>query len=129
MTRVSLLRVAKKLPRPPRAVPEPHAIPTELAHVTLWFHALSDVTRLQILQMLSHRERCVCELQQALDIEQPLLSFHLKALKEAGVIKDRREGRWIYYALDPATLEHIVAFTRSVKPGKHAGSCVLACCQ
>lgn len=93
-----------------------------------WFHALSDVTRLQIVEMLSHKERCVCELQQVLDVEQSRLSFHLKVLKQAGVIKDRREGRWMYYAIDPALLEQIVSFTRSVKPGKHAGSCDLACC-
>jgi len=93
-----------------------------------WFHALSDVTRLQIVEMLSHKERCVCELQRVLDVEQSRLSFHLKVLKQAGVIKDRREGRWMYYAIDPALLEQIVTFTRSVKPGKHAGSCSLACC-
>ena len=103
-------------------------MPIELAHVAQWFHALSDVTRLQIVQMLSHKERCVCELEQVLDVEQSRLSFHLKVLKEAGVITDRREGRWIYYAIDPALLEQIATFTRSVKPGKHAGSCSLACC-
>jgi len=90
---------------------------------------MSDVTRLQIVEMLSHKERCQCELQQALDVEQSRLAFHLKVLKEAGVIKDRREGRWMYYAVDPALLEQIVTFTRSVKPGKHAGPCTLDCCQ
>lgn len=128
MRRATPLRISKKLPRAPRAVPLPHALPTQLVHVAQWFHALSDVTRLQILEMLSHRDRCVCELQQVLDVEQSRLSFHLKVLKEAGLIRDRREGRWIYYAIDPAHLEHIVTFTRSVKPGKHAGSCALACC-
>jgi ArsR family transcriptional regulator len=98
-------------------------------HVARWFHALSDVARLQIVEMLSHKERCVCELEQVLDIAQSRLSFHLKVLKDAGVIRDRREGRWMYYALDPAVLEQIATFTRSVKPGKHAGSCSLACCQ
>jgi len=123
MRRASLLRVSKKLSRAPRALPTPHA---DVAH---WFHAMSDVTRLQIVEMLSHKERCVCELQQVLDVEQSRLSFHLKVLKDAGVITDRREGRWMYYAIDPALLEQIVTFTRSVKPGKHAGSCSLACCK
>jgi ArsR family transcriptional regulator len=89
---------------------------------------MSDPSRLSILQMLSHRECCVCELQQALDIDQPRLSFHLRVLKEAGVVKDRRDGKWMYYGINPEVMEHIVTFTRSVKPGKHAGSCVLACC-
>jgi len=129
MRRAALLRVAKKLPRALRALPSAHSLPTELAHVGQWFHALSDVTRLQILEMLSHKERCVCELQQVLDIEQPRLSFHLKVLREAGLVTDRRDGKWMFYGIDPVVMEHIVTFTRSVKPGKHAGSCVLACCQ
>ena len=93
-----------------------------------WFHALGDETRLEIVAMLSHKERCVCDLEQVLHIAQSRLSFHLKVLKEAGVISDRREGRWMYYALQRETLDQIAAYTRSVKPGKHAGSCARACC-
>src|SRR5438270_508741 len=75
MSRRALLRVAKKLARPPKGVPvQPHSLPSELAHVALWFHALSDVTRVNIVQMLSYRERCVGELEQILDVPQPLLS-------------------------------------------------------
>jgi ArsR family transcriptional regulator, arsenate/arsenite/antimonite-responsive transcriptional repressor len=68
------------------------------------FHALSDETRLQILQCLRGGERCVCELTDALDTAQSLLSFHLKVLKDAGLVADRREGRWMYYTLDRTTL-------------------------
>jgi|SRR5579859_521534 len=94
-----------------------------------WFHALSDETRLQIVEMLSHGERCVCDLQEVLDAEQSRLSFHLKVLKEAGLVTDRREGRWMQYALNREALERIAAFTLAVKPGKHAGSCARACCE
>src|ERR1700675_288960 len=87
-----------------------------------WFHALSDETRLTIVEMLSHGERCVCELQQTLDAAQSRLSFHLKTLKDAGLVTDRRQGRWIYYALDPDVLDAVAAFTAAVHPGKHAGS-------
>jgi ArsR family transcriptional regulator, arsenate/arsenite/antimonite-responsive transcriptional repressor len=128
MSRVSLVRAAKKWPRPPRVIPRTHAIPTQLAHVALWFHALSDVTRLQILQTLSHRERCVCELQELFEMEQPHLSFHLKVLRDAGLVRHRREGKWIYYGINAEVMEHIVSFTRSIKPGKHAGECMLDCC-
>jgi ArsR family transcriptional regulator len=93
------------------------------------FHALSDETRLEIVRMLSHRERCVCELQSVLGAAQSRLSFHLKTLKDAGLVNDRREGRWVYYALNRDALDEIVDFTSSVKPGKHAGSCRLACCE
>ena len=64
------------------------------------FHALSDPTRLSILQRLRFGERCVCDLTDALDAAQSRLSFHLKVLK-AGLVTDRREGRWMYYTLNP----------------------------
>lgn len=66
------------------------------------FHALSDETRLQILERIRGVERCVCELTDALDASQSRLSFHLKVLKDAGLINDRREGRWMYYTIDSA---------------------------
>ncbi len=93
-----------------------------------WFHALSDETRLEIVRLLSHGERCVCELQDALDAAQSRLSFHLKTLKDAGLVTDRREGRWVYYALSRDALHEIAAFASAVKPGRHAGSCSTACC-
>lgn len=94
-----------------------------------WFHALSDETRLEIVQLLSHGERCVCELQDMLDAAQSRLSFHLKTLKDAGLVSDRREGRWMYYALNKDALDKIAALAQAVKPGKHAGSCARACCE
>jgi len=100
----------------------------DTATIALWFHALSDEARVQIVEMLSHKERCVCELEQVLGIAQSRLSFHLKVLKEAGLIGDRKEGRWMFYGLQRETLDQIAAYTRSVKPGKHAGSCAVACC-
>src|SRR6267143_6295047 len=92
------------------------------------FHALSDQTRLEIVRLLSHGERCVCELQNVLDAAQSRLSFHLKTLKDAGLVSDRREGRWIYYALKREALDEIAEFASEVKPGRHAGSCAEACC-
>ena len=71
------------------------------------FRALSEETRLQILELLRSGEHCVCELTEALDLGQSLLSFHLKTLKEAGLVTDRREGRWMYYALAAEALEEL----------------------
>ncbi len=93
-----------------------------------WFHALSDETRLEIVRLLSHGERCVCELQAVLGAAQSRLSFHLRTLKDAGLVTDRREGRWVYYAVNREALDQITAFAGAVKPGKHAGSCRIACC-
>jgi ArsR family transcriptional regulator len=71
------------------------------------FHALADETRLRILEQLADGEQCVCDLTGALEAGQSRLSFHLKTLKDAGILRDRREGRWIYYALDPETLAEL----------------------
>jgi ArsR family transcriptional regulator, arsenate/arsenite/antimonite-responsive transcriptional repressor len=64
------------------------------------FHALSDPTRLSILRRLRFGERCVCDLTDSLDAAQSRLSFHLKVLKDAELVIDRREGRWMYYTLN-----------------------------
>lgn len=105
----------------------PATLPTT-ATAASWFHALSDETRLEIVEVLSHGERCVCQLQDVLTAAQSRLSFHLKVLKDAGLVSDRREGRWMYYALNREALDKIGAFAHAVKPSKHAGSCARACC-
>lgn len=66
------------------------------------FHALSEPLRLQVLELLRHQELCVCELCDKLDVAQSKLSFHLKALKEADLVRARQEGRWVYYSLNLA---------------------------
>jgi ArsR family transcriptional regulator, arsenate/arsenite/antimonite-responsive transcriptional repressor len=80
------------------------------------FQAVAEETRFDIVRRLSDGERCVCELQDELDAAQSRLSFHLKKLKDAGVVSDRREGRWVYYSLVPAVLEEMRAFLGEVKP-------------
>jgi ArsR family transcriptional regulator len=64
------------------------------------FKALSDETRLRIIKLLEHGELCVCDIVAALDMVQPKVSFHLSTLKEAGFIKDKKQGRWIHYSLN-----------------------------
>ena len=68
--------------------------------VAAGFHALSDPLRLQILDLLRTQELCVCELCEKLEVPQSKLSFHLKNLKEAELVRSRQEGRWIYYSLN-----------------------------
>jgi ArsR family transcriptional regulator len=68
------------------------------------FKALSDETRLRIIKLLEEGELCVCDITAALDMVQPKVSFHLSALKEAGLIKDRKSGKWIHYSLSDADL-------------------------
>lgn len=90
------------------------------------FHALADQTRLEILDELKVGERCVCELTDRLQAGQSRLSFHLKVLKEAGLIQDRRDGRWMYYAVNAdalAELDDFVDFLRQAKRGRRAAGC------
>lgn len=82
----------------------------------LRFQAVAEDTRFNIVRLLARGEQCVCELQAELDAAQSRLSFHLKKLKEAGVVSDRREGRWVYYSLVPEALEQMRAFLGEVKP-------------
>lgn len=76
----------------------------DLARAARLFHALSDATRLGILEMLQDGEHCVCDLQADLEAAQSRLSFHLRVLKDAGLVTDRKDGRWSYYAVVPETL-------------------------
>jgi ArsR family transcriptional regulator len=64
------------------------------------FKALSDETRLRTLRLLGDEELCVCDIVAALDMVQPKVSFHLRILKNAGLIKDRKQGKWIHYRID-----------------------------
>lgn len=80
------------------------------------FQAVAEPTRMEIVEALSGGERCVCELEDDLDAAQSRLSFHLKKLKEAGVVSDRRDGRWVYYSLVPEALEEMREFLGEVKP-------------
>lgn len=73
---------------------------TNLDSVVLGFHALSDSLRINVIELLRDRELCVCELCDVLGVTQSKLSFHLKTLKEAGLVRSRQEGRWIYYSLN-----------------------------
>jgi ArsR family transcriptional regulator len=68
------------------------------------FKSLSDETRLRILKLLENGELCVCDIFSALDMVQPKVSFHLSVLKEAGLIKDRKAGRWVHYSLDDSDM-------------------------
>ncbi len=89
----------------------------DVARAARLFHALADETRLQIVEFLSHGEQCVCDLADALETGQSRLSFHLKILKEAGLIRDRREGRWNYYSLAPEAFEEVARLVGAMKDG------------
>ena len=88
---------------PPVATrPEPCCLAGDQARALL--KALADPIRLQLVEALSGGERCVCELTDQLQLAQPRLSFHLKVLKDAGLLEARQQGRWTYYSLQPTAI-------------------------
>jgi ArsR family transcriptional regulator len=87
------------------------------------FKALSDETRLRILNILQERECCVCEVMQALDISQTRASRNLGILYDAGLIKLRKEGLWSLYSIDREQSEEylsalVQAATRALEKNK-----------
>lgn len=88
--------------------------------VARWFHALSDETRLRIIDMLQNGEYCVCDLQESVGAAQSRLSFHLKVLREAGLVNDRKQGRWNFYSLRADRLEEMSSYLQERKPDENA---------
>lgn len=102
--------------------------PLDRARAGRLFHALSDETRLRILERLRAGERCVCELTHALDAAQSRLSFHLKVLKDAGLVTDRREGRWMYYMVDREALSGVAGLLETLASEPLAAERRDGCC-
>lgn len=80
---------------------------TDAAVETLKF--LGDGNRLRILKILSRQESCVCELIEQIGMPQPLVSYHLRRLREAGLVRTRRKAQWVYYSIDPAAWRTLVS--------------------
>ena len=89
--------------------------------------ALSDQTRLAILDTLRDGEKCVCEIASGLDIKQPLLSFHLKTLRDAGLVRSAKVGRWVHYSIDPAGADELIHFGEGLKQSAKTAR-VVHCC-
>ncbi|MBY6038069.1 metalloregulator ArsR/SmtB family transcription factor [Fictibacillus nanhaiensis] len=72
----------------------------ELEQLAECYKAMADKTRLNILALLRHEELCVCELVEILQMTQPSISQHLRKLKQAKLVKERRNSQWIFYSID-----------------------------
>ena len=81
----------------------------------LIFKALSDPTRLMILDMLSFGELCACVILAQFQITQPTLSYHMKALCDSGLVNGRKQGKWMYYSLNNDVFENIRDFLDEIK--------------
>ena len=89
------------------AIPVPVIDETDAVVETLKF--LGDGNRLRILRILSQRESCVCELIDQIGLPQPLISYHLRRLREAGLVQTRRKAQWVYYSIDPDAWRSLIA--------------------
>ncbi|MGM0370799.1 MAG: ArsR/SmtB family transcription factor [Bacillota bacterium] len=69
--------------------------------------SLSSARRLQIINLLSYGEMCVCDLTENIDASQPNISHHLKVLKNAGLIQSKKSGKWVFYELNQEKLDKL----------------------
>ena len=110
----------------PAAMPDhPHG-GCDLDQARQLFKALADPLRLEVVQALGGGERCVCELSHGLGLAQSRLSFHLKVMREAGLIEARDQGRWVYYRLRPGALEGLQGWLGDLACG--AATPAAPCC-
>jgi ArsR family transcriptional regulator len=86
---------------------------------------LADPMRLRVIEALGGGERCVCDLTADLQVGQSRLSFHLKVMRQAGLVQQRQEGRWMYYRLDPEALSALSQWLASLEQrcGRSASPC------
>ncbi len=75
----------------------------------LFARAFADPTRVRILAALRQAELCVCELSDAMEMSQSTLSTHLQVVRQAGLVTTRKEGKWVYYGIEPSQASPIEA--------------------
>lgn len=73
----------------------------------LCFKALSDETRLQIVEMLKSGTMCACKILECFSITQPTLSYHMKSLTDCGLVTVKKEGVWNYYSVNMELLSKL----------------------
>lgn len=89
------------------------------------FKAISDQTRLKIVDLLSCGEMCACQLLDNFSITQPTLSYHMRILCESGIVNGRRDGAWMYYCINGGVIEAISDFLIEIKSNNEQSSCKL----
>lgn len=79
------------------------------------FKAFCDENRVRILQLLQDGEKCACKLLEEMNITQPTLSHHMKILCDSGIVKGRKEGKWIHYSISPEGIKKAQEYLDSLK--------------
>ena len=76
----------------------------------LYMKALSDETRVKILEMISYEELCACKILEEFNITQPTLSYHMRILCESGLVNGRKDGIWTKYSIDKDNFKNLQSF-------------------
>ena len=99
----------------------------DITRIAQLCNALADEARIEIVSRLLDGEKCVCDLTDALGTGQSRLSYHLKVLKDAGLVTDRRDGRWSYYTLERSAFLEAEELLSTLRP-KVMRTAKSACC-
>ena len=94
-----------------------------LKEYAIQLKALSDPTRLRIIEILSCGELCACDILESFQITQPTLSYHMKALIESGLVIGKKRGSWMRYRLNAESLEALSAFIGEISHGDDSCVC------
>ncbi|HEX7496125.1 MAG TPA: metalloregulator ArsR/SmtB family transcription factor [Candidatus Limnocylindrales bacterium] len=100
--------------------------PALAPHAMASLQAIAEPTRARIVALLGHGEHCVCDVGDTLALSPALVSHHLRSLRESGLLRERRSGRWVYYSLDLEALVQLrEAVTRLLTPNDEAAAACL----
>jgi len=91
-------------------------------HVSV-FKAISDETRLKIIDMLSCGEMCACDILEEFNITQPTLSYHMKILTDSGLVNSVRDGSWVRYTLNKESSDEAISFLKEITSEKEDCIC------
>jgi len=85
--------------------------------------ALSDPSRLKIIDMLSCGEKCACDILESFSFSQPTLSHHMKVLIDCGLVKSRKDGLWNHYTLNNTNCNKLILFLMNLTTDKDECIC------
>ncbi len=81
------------------------------------FQALSEETRVRVVEMLTTEKRCACQILEKLEISQPTLSHHMRILSEAGLITAEKRGKWVFYGINEPVFAELKRFVERIGQG------------
>lgn len=104
-----------------------HAVTPLAPDLLIALHAMAEPNRVRIVALLGHGEHCVCDAGEMLDMSTGLVSHHLRTLHAAGLLRERRIGRWVYYSLDVERVAALRAALTDLLTPSEAASTACAC--